>query len=173
MSILAISCLIMSSLPWFMDLTFQVPKKYILYSTGLYFPIRHIYNWGSFPLWPSCFLLSEAVGNCPPLYPSSKRDTFWPAGLSFWCQIFFLFRMSMGFSGKNTGVGCHFLLQWTTFCQNSALWPVPLGWPGTEWLIASSPFDMPWQGCDPWNIGYIVIKMWDFQRINITGKCVK
>ena len=23
---------------------------------------------------------------------------------------------------------CHFLLQWTTFCQNSPLWPVHLGW---------------------------------------------
>ena len=27
-------------------------------------------------------------------------------------------------SGKNTGVGCHFLLHWTVFCQNSSLWPL-------------------------------------------------
>ena len=39
--------------------------------------------------------------------------------------------------GRNTGVVCHSLLQWTTFCQNSSLWPVHLGWPCTAWLIAS------------------------------------
>ena len=42
---------------------------------------------------------------------------------------------SWGSRGKNTGVGCHFLLQWTTFCQNSLLWPVSLGWPCMAWLI--------------------------------------
>ena len=26
---------------------------------------------------------------------------------------------------KHIGMGCHFLLQWTTFCQNSLLWPRP------------------------------------------------
>ena len=53
---------------------------------------------------------------------------------------------SWGFPGENIGMGCHFLLQWTTFCQNSSLWPVCLGWPCTAWLIASlsyaSPFSM-------------------------------
>ena len=48
--------------------------------------------------------------------------------------------------GKNTGVGWHFLLQWTMFCQNSSLWPLLLGLPCTAWLIASlsyaSPFTM-------------------------------
>ena len=44
---------------------------------------------------------------------------------------------SWGFHSKNTGVGCHFLLQWTTFCQNSSLWPIHVGWPCTAWLIAS------------------------------------
>ena len=29
---------------------------------------------------------------------------------------------------------CHSLLQWTTFCQTSAPWPDPLGWPHTAWL---------------------------------------
>ena len=31
----------------------------------------------------------------------------------------------------------HSLLQWTTFCQNSPLRPIHLGWPCTAWLIAS------------------------------------
>ena len=34
---LAISCLTISSLPWFMDLTFQVPMQYCSYSIGRYF----------------------------------------------------------------------------------------------------------------------------------------
>ena len=29
---------------------------------------------------------------------------------------------------------CPFLLQWTTFCQTSPLWPVCLGWPHMAWL---------------------------------------
>ena len=36
--------------------------------------------------------------------------------------------------GKNTEVVCHSLLQWTTFCQTSPLWPIHLGWPHTAWL---------------------------------------
>ena len=35
---------------------------------------------------------------------------------------------SWGSQGKNTEVVYHFLLQWTTFCQNSPTWPV-LGGP--------------------------------------------
>ena len=42
-----------------------------------------------------------------------------------------------GSQGKNTEVVCHALLQRTTFCQNSSLWPVHLGWPYTTWLIVS------------------------------------
>ena len=44
---------------------------------------------------------------------------------------------SWGSQGKNTGMVCHSLLQWTTFCQNSPPWPVCLGWPYTAWLTVS------------------------------------
>ena len=43
--------------------------------------------------------------------------------------------------GKNAGTVCHFLFQWATFCQDSSLWPVLVGWPCTAWFIASC--------CDP------------------------
>ena len=40
----------------------------------------------------------------------------------------------------------HSLLQWTTFCLNSPLWPVHLRWPYMAWLLCSliytSPFTM-------------------------------
>ena len=32
---------------------------------------------------------------------------------------------------------CHTFLQWTTFCQNSPSWPIPLGWPCVACLIVS------------------------------------
>ena len=38
---------------------------------------------------------------------------------------------------KNTGVSCHFLLQWTKFSQNSPRWHIHLGWPCMEQLKAS------------------------------------
>ena len=43
---------------------------------------------------------------------------------------------SWGSWGKNTGVVCHSLLTWTTFCQNSPPWPVCLGWSCMAWLIS-------------------------------------
>ena len=39
--------------------------------------------------------------------------------------------------GKNTGVVCYFLLQWTMYCQKSSLWPIHRGWPCMAWLTAS------------------------------------
>ena len=37
---------------------------------------RHIHNWVPVPLWPSHFILSGAISNCPLLYLSSILDTF-------------------------------------------------------------------------------------------------
>ena len=44
---------------------------------------------------------------------------------------------SWGSWGNNTGVTCYSLLQPTTFCQNSPLWPICLVWPCMAWLIVS------------------------------------
>ena len=101
------------------------------------FTTRHIHSWASFPLWPGHFILPGAISNCPLFFPYSILDTFWPKGLIFWCHFFFHFSCcSWGSPSKNTGVGCHFLLQWTMFRQNSSLWAAHLGWPWTAWLIA-------------------------------------
>ena len=50
------------------------------------FTTRHIHKWASFPLWPSCFILS--LRNCPLFFPSSILDTFRSGVLIFWCHIF-------------------------------------------------------------------------------------
>ena len=53
---------------------------------------------------------------------------------------------------KYTGLACHSLFQWITFCHTSSLWPVHLGWPYMAWFITSSSYSAPssQQGSDPW-----------------------
>ena len=76
--------------PWFMDLTFQVPMQYCSLQHWS-FITRHIYNWTSFLLWASCFILYGAISNWLPLFPSNILDTFQPGGLMFHGHIFLPF----------------------------------------------------------------------------------
>ena len=89
---LAICCLATSNLPWFMDLTFQIPMHMVLYSIGLYF-YRRIHIWASFALWPSLFILSGAIlVIASPLFPISILDTFQPRGAQL--LVSYLFALS-------------------------------------------------------------------------------
>ena len=45
----------------------------------------------SYPLWPSRFIHSGAIGNSPLLFPSSVLDTCKDGGLIFGCHIFLAF----------------------------------------------------------------------------------
>ena len=47
---------------------------------------------------------------------------------------------------------CHSFLPWATFCQNSPLWPVHLGWPGMSWLIASLSYTSPFTMTRLWSM---------------------
>ena len=49
-----------------------------------------------FPLWPSCFILSGAISNCPPLFPSSILGTFRLGRVIFWHHISFPFHIVYG-----------------------------------------------------------------------------
>ena len=53
---------------------------------------------------------------------------------SFSILSFYLFILFMGFSRQDTEVVCHFLHQWTTFCQTSPPWPTHPEWPHMAWL---------------------------------------
>ena len=57
----------------------------------LTFTIRFIHNWALVLLWPLCFLLSGATGDCPLLFPSSILDTLRPGELIFLCHVFLPF----------------------------------------------------------------------------------
>ena len=133
---LAISCLTTSNLPWFMDLTFQVPMQYcsLEHWTLLPSPVTsrtgYCFCFGSVPsFFLELFLHWSPVAYWAPTDLGSSLSVSYP----------FAFNLSQN-------QVCHSLLQWTTFCQNSPLWPICLGWPCTEWLIALlsylSPFVM-------------------------------
>ena len=60
------------------------------------FTTRHIHSWASFPLWPSHFILSGAISNCPLFLPCSILNTFQPEVLIFRCHIFLTFHTVHG-----------------------------------------------------------------------------
>ena len=112
---LAISCLTTSNLPWFMDLTFQVPMQYFslqhwtLILSSATSTTGHCFHFGSiFSFFLELFLHSSPAAY---LAPTNLRIS-----LSY---LFAFSHCSWGSQGKNTEVVCHSLLQWTTFCQNS------------------------------------------------------
>ena len=97
---LALSCLTSSNLPWFVDLTFQIPMQYCsLQCWTLLSPqdtstIGHHFHFGS----ASSFLLEPSL-----LFSSSILDTYQPRGLgsSFSVISFCLFILFMGFSRQD------------------------------------------------------------------------
>ena len=63
-------------------------------------------------------------------------------GFIFWRHIFLPFHnCPWDFPGRNTGGGCHFLLQRVTFCQKLSLWTVLLRWACAAQLRASLSYN--------------------------------
>ena len=80
---LAISCWTTSNLPWFMDLTFQIPMQY---TTSDFTSITsRIQNWVLFLLWLCLFIFSGVIST---LFFSSIMGTYRPGEFIFWCPIF-------------------------------------------------------------------------------------
>ena len=130
-----ISCLTTSNLPWFMDLTFQVPMQWCSWQhrTSLPSPVTPTtgcrFCFGSI----SAFFLELFLHWSPVAYwaPTDLGSS------SFSVLLFALLYCLWGSRGKNTEVVCHSLLRWTMFCQTSPPWPICLGWPHRAWLIVS------------------------------------
>ena len=140
---------------------------------------KHIHNWVLFLLWPSCFILSRAISNCPLLFPSSILDTFQPRGRgsSSVSYLFAFLFCSLGSCGTNIGVDYHFLLQWTMFCQNSALWPMCLGWACTACLLALLSCPCPFAMTRLWSMKWSCLYYNHLERLlhtvnEITHGCV-
>ena len=133
---LVISCLTTSNLPWFMDLTFQVPMQYcsLQHQTLLLSPVTSTTGY--------CFCFGSIPSFFLELFLHWSPVAYWaPTDLgssSFSILLFCLFILFMGSQCKNTEVFCHSLLQWTTFCQNSPAIPICLGLPHRHGLVSFS-----------------------------------
>ena len=88
---LAISCLTTSNLPWFLDLTFQVPMLFTASDLASF--TSHIHNWVLFLLWLRLFILSRVIS---PLISSSILGTYRPGEIIFQCPIFLPFHAVHG-----------------------------------------------------------------------------
>ena len=90
----AISYLTTSSLPWFVDLTFQVSYA-ILPFTSLDFTsiTSHNHTWVLFMLWLHPFILSGVIS---PLISCSILGTYRPGEFIFQCHIFLPFQTVHG-----------------------------------------------------------------------------
>ena len=76
---LGISCLTTSNLPWFMDLTFQVPMQYCSLQ-HLVSITSHIHSWVLFLLWLHPFIFSGVISL---LISSSILGTYWSGEFLF------------------------------------------------------------------------------------------
>ena len=102
---LAISCLTTSNLPWFMDLTFQVPTNIALYSIGSCFYHQ------SHPQVVIVFALAPSLHSFCSYFSTDLQQHIghlmtW--GVPFLISYHFAFSYcSWGSQGKNTEVVCH------------------------------------------------------------------
>ena len=120
---LAISCLPTSNLPWYRDLTLQVPMQYCFLQCWSLFPSPITSTTGCcFSFSVSSFFWGLFLHWSPVAYwaPTDLGRS------SFSVLFFFVFSYCSWGSPKNTKVAYHSLLQWT-FCQNSPPWPVYFG----------------------------------------------
>ena len=119
---LAISCLIISNMTWFMGLTFQVPMQYC-----------SLQHWILLPLPVTSTTECCCFGSISSFF--LELFLHW-SPIAYWTPTD-LGSSKRGSQGYTTEVVCCSLLQWTMFCQNSPPWPVCLGWPYMAWLIVS------------------------------------
>ena len=85
---LAIFCLHISSLLWFIDLTFQVLCNIVFKASGFTSISSHIHNLVMFFLWLHLFILSRVID---PFFSSSILGTYQPGEFIFQCPIFLRF----------------------------------------------------------------------------------
>ena len=128
---LAISCLTTSNLPWFMDLTFQVPMQYcsLQHQTLLLSPVTSTMRY--------CFCFGSILSFFLELFLHWSPVAYWaPTDLgssSFSILLFCLFILFLGFSRQEYWSGLpfpspvgHILSHLSTMTRPS--WVVPRAW---------------------------------------------
>ena len=124
---LAISCLTTSNLPWFMDVTFQVPIQYF-----------SLQNWTMFPSPVTstagcCFCFGSVSSFFLEFFLHWSPVAFWaPIDLgssSYSVLSFCLFMLFMGFSRQEYWSGLPFSSPMNHNLQTSPPWAIQPGWP--------------------------------------------
>ena len=92
-----ISCLASSNLPWFIDLTFQVPMQIALSALDFISVTSHIHSWTWLLLWLWLIFLSGVIFL---LITSSILCTYQPREFIFQFPIILPFILFMGFSSQ-------------------------------------------------------------------------
>ena len=146
----AFSPLTTSNLPWFTDLTFQVPMQYcsLQHQTLLLSPITCITG--------CCFCFGSICSFFLELLLHWYPVSYWaPTKLgssSFSVLSFCLFILFMVFLWQEYWNGLPFRPLLHMFCQNSSLRPLHLGWPCMTWLIASLSYSSPFTLTRLWSM---------------------
>ena len=132
---LAISCLTSSNLPWFMDLTFQVPMHYCSLQHWTSLPSPVTFTTGC------CFCFGSIPSFFLKLYLHSSLEAYWaPIDLGsspFSVLSFCLFILFMGFLRQGYWSGFPFPSPLDHILSESSTMTCPFGWPCTTWLIGS------------------------------------
>ena len=112
------------------------------------------------PRWHHPLALNSSIGipsrslALTAVLPSDLDGSYF-VGISFCPYIQFLM-----FSRQVYWCGLPFSPQWITFCQNSPLWSVHLGWPYMAWFIASLSYASPFTMTRQWSVkGYKYLEM--------------
>ena len=147
---LVISSLTTFNLPWFMDLTFQVPMQYCSLQHQTLLPSPITSTWALFSLLLHLFILSGVISLLFftlllhwSYFSSSILGTYRPGEFIFQCHIFVISFRVMPFHTVH-GVIKATILKWVAipFSSGHVLsefppWPVCLGWPYMVWLRVS------------------------------------
>ena len=137
---LVISCLTTSNLPWFMNLTFQVPMQYCSLQNQTLLPSQVASTTG----WWFCFgsISLFFMELFSPLISRSILGTCWPGKFIFQCLIFLPFHIVHGVLKIRILSGLPFpFSSGPCFVRNLHHDPSVLGGPTTAWLIVSLSLD--------------------------------
>ena len=137
---------------------------YLEYQILRFSPNTH--SWASFPLWPTCSILSEAISSCPLLFPSSILDTSDLGGSCFSVLYFCLFIQFMRFSWQVYWGGLPFVPPVLSEISSMSY----LSWIYVAWLVASSSYTSPFATTRQWSMKVEhwrtdVFELWCWRRL--------
>ena len=142
MFIIAISCLNTSNLPWFIDLTFQVPMLHCSLQHRTLLSPPYTFRTAC------CFHFGSAFSFFLELFLQSSPVAYWTStdlgGSSFSVISFYLFILFMGFSMQERWSGLPFPspvdhLLWELSLMTQPSWVAPVAW-----LIVSLSYTSLW-----------------------------